>query len=279
MVAPVHALAALDAYAASNLNALKREYLPRFGITARQFNAIRVGLEGKIDSIKARRLELIKELQSRIKRASRGETAGHQSCHASVQEDGSLRLQLRLPNSLMDDDGCKAITISSLHFAYGQQAILDVLASSQRIHTTTKGGKPTVKRTGSALSCCFVHDAKGWRVSVSCQAQSVQSVSNRALGAIGIDVNADHLAVSEVDRFDNWMDSQRIDLHAYGKSTAQAKALVGDAAVSLAAQAKPAGKPVVIETLDFSKKKAELESTEPKYARMLRDLLGCAMSE
>lgn len=51
------------------LNDLKREFLPRFGITARQFNAVRVGLEGKIDSIKARRPELIAEAQQRIKRA------------------------------------------------------------------------------------------------------------------------------------------------------------------------------------------------------------------
>lgn len=51
------------------LNDLKREFLPRFGITARQFNAVRVGLEGKIDSIKARRPELIAEAKQRIKRA------------------------------------------------------------------------------------------------------------------------------------------------------------------------------------------------------------------
>jgi hypothetical protein len=37
-----------------SINELKREFQPKFGITARQFNAVRVGLEGKIDSIKAR---------------------------------------------------------------------------------------------------------------------------------------------------------------------------------------------------------------------------------
>ena len=62
---------ALDAYAAlygraerslfaalragKALNDLKREFLPRFGLTARQFNAVRVGLEGKIDSEKSRK--------------------------------------------------------------------------------------------------------------------------------------------------------------------------------------------------------------------------------
>jgi hypothetical protein len=37
-----------------SIKELKREFQPKFGITARQFNAVRVGLEGKIDSIKAR---------------------------------------------------------------------------------------------------------------------------------------------------------------------------------------------------------------------------------
>jgi hypothetical protein len=77
--------AALDAYAelygraerslfaalqaGGKLNDLKRDFLPRFGITARQFNAVRIGLEGKIDSIKQRRPELIAEAQARIKKA------------------------------------------------------------------------------------------------------------------------------------------------------------------------------------------------------------------
>ncbi len=51
------------------LNELKREFLPKFEITARQFNAIRVGLDGKVDAIKQRRPELITEAQSKIKKA------------------------------------------------------------------------------------------------------------------------------------------------------------------------------------------------------------------
>ncbi|CAB4242852.1 protein of unknown function [Methylacidimicrobium sp. AP8] len=43
------------------LNELKRSFLRRFGLTARQFNAIRVELEGKIASIRERRPELIEE--------------------------------------------------------------------------------------------------------------------------------------------------------------------------------------------------------------------------
>ena len=55
----------------ASINDLKRQFQPKFGITARQFNAVRVGLEGKIDSIKARRPELIADLQTRIKKAQK----------------------------------------------------------------------------------------------------------------------------------------------------------------------------------------------------------------
>lgn len=79
--------AALDAYAelygraerslfaamqtGASLNELKRAFLPKFGITSRHFNALRFGLDGKIDSIKARRPELISELKTRIKHATK----------------------------------------------------------------------------------------------------------------------------------------------------------------------------------------------------------------
>jgi hypothetical protein len=55
----------------ASLNELKRGFIQRFGITARRFNAVHMGQEGKNDSIKARRPERIAELQTRIKKAQK----------------------------------------------------------------------------------------------------------------------------------------------------------------------------------------------------------------
>ena len=55
----------------------------------------------------------------------------------------------------------------------------------------------------------------------------------------------------------------------YGKTDEQATAVIGDAAARIAEQAKLAGKPVVIEELDFQNKKAELESADRRATRML----------
>ncbi len=48
---------------------LKNEFLVRFGITARHFNAIKIGLDGKLSSIKERRNGLIDEARTRLKKA------------------------------------------------------------------------------------------------------------------------------------------------------------------------------------------------------------------
>ena len=280
--------------AGGTANDIKREFLPRFGISARQFNAMRIGLDGKITSIKERRPELIGEAEARIKKAakvikkleakvpgnklhqkkrrmatmqsrlaamkadhavgtvrlcfgskklfhaqfdlaangyadhvawkrewdkarasqffvlgSQDETAGNQSCQASVADDGSLSIQVRLPDAIAAHG--KHAILRGVRFAYGHDAIVAALASSERIHCQTKAGKPTVKRVGTALSYRFVKDDSGWRVFVSAQARPVEKTSRKELGAVGVDINADHLAVSETDRFGNLINARRID--------------------------------------------------------------------
>src|SRR5690606_1301231 len=60
-----HALFA-DYSRGKNILKVKSEYLFKYGITARQFNAIRIGLEGKIRSVKAIQLENLKMISSKI---------------------------------------------------------------------------------------------------------------------------------------------------------------------------------------------------------------------
>ena len=99
--------------------------------------------------------------------------------------------------------------------------------------------------------------------------EPVPVVTDRRLGAIGVDVNVDHLAVSEADFSGNWVRSWRVPLVTYGKSGRRAEALIGDAVAGIVAAAREAGKPVVLEDLDFSKKKDLLEGESPRRSRML----------
>ena len=328
---------------------LKSSYLVKFGITARQFNAIKVELEGKIDSIKellpsriqtlSTRIEKLEKTISKIKKkdvlhqkkrslaclkrklkslqsdleknkirlcfgskdlfrqqfnlkengyknhknwlsvwkrerndsffclGSKDETAGNQSCTAIIQEDGSLTLRLRLPDSLNHG---KYLEIPNIRFSYGQETILAALQSCQDRSRLNNLKDTNYKHYGQALSYRLKKDKKGWRVLVSTEQVEPECTTKMDLGAIGIDINADHLAVVETDRFGNLIDHKTIPLVTYGKKSKQSLALIGDASTVIVEWSLRTQKPIILEKLDFTEKKTELSETKaPRYARML----------
>ena len=130
-----------------------------------------------------------------------------------------------------------------------------------------KAARPAI--LGQAISYRFKRDAKGWRVFVSTRMMDVPVVTDRRRGAIGVDLDAEDPAVAETDASGNCLNTWRMPLGIYGKSQHQAGALIGDAVASVVRYARDAGKPIVIERLDFRQKKAVLEGESRKYRRML----------
>ena len=228
---------------------LKQEYLLRYRISARMFNAVRVSLEGKISSVK-QVMELRRDdLQRRIVRAkrqiaqaspgtrrewlhqkrrrlgnlkaklerlesdleygrislcfgsrrlwrkqhaleangysnheewlrdwcstrsddffvlgSRDETGGCQLCVATVADDGSLTLSLRLPDALAGEQG-KYLVIPGVRFKYGHEQALTALESNAEYAAfRRKHGEKAARQSGlgQAISYRFKRDDKGW---------------------------------------------------------------------------------------------------------------------
>ena len=183
---------------------------------------------------------------------SKNESSGCQLCVATVRDDGLITLRLRLPDALTEEHG-KYLVMEGIDFHNGHAQVLAAL----------QGGE------GQAISYRFKRDGKSWRVFASTKLQPVPVVTNRRLGAVGVDVNVDHLAVSETDASGNWLRSWSVPLVTYGKSNDQAEALIGDVVAQVVSLARFAGKPLVIESLDFSKKRDELEGESPGRSRML----------
>jgi IS605 OrfB family transposase len=322
---------------------LKSFYLKKFDITARQFNSIRIQVEGKIDSIKELRGDRIKDLkeraaslekkiknltkrkekndfvihqkkrrlffmQSKLKNleadekskkvslcfgtnklfraqfnleengfqsheewyqawtearnasfflvGSKDETAGNQTCTATVQEDGSFTLRLRLPDELAKNG--PYIHIQNVKFKYGQDQLLASLKNE------------------TAISYRFKKDEKGWRCFASTTIEELKKVTREGIGVIGVDINVDHLAITETDRMGNPISHQVIPLNLYGKNTHQTKAIVGDAVVQVIQSSLKTEKPVVLENLSFHKKKTQLR--ENSHAKMARTLSSFAYS-
>ena len=339
-----------DIASGKNSKDLKSSYLQSFQITARQYNAIRTQIEGKIASSKEKTSEAIASLsqaiaalrqkikkrkqskfslhqkkrrllrlEARLQRlkedhkkgkiricfgskklfreqfhleennyrshtewkkdwenarnseffvlGSKDETAGNQSCTATICEDGKITLRLRLPNALSQKHG-KYLILPKIKFKYGHENILANLKTCLE-----RKADPKKKHLGQAICYRFKKDQKGWRVFASITLEKPKQITKEGLGVIGIDINANHLAVVETDRFGNYLTKQTIALNTYGKSKNQALALIGDACNTIIQKAKNTKKPIIIEKLDFKKKKACLKAQNfKKHSRMLSSL-------
>jgi IS605 OrfB family transposase len=330
---------------------LKSAYLTKYGITARQFNAVRVKVEGKVSSIKElrkievsdlqERIETLKKkiaklqknplrkfavhqkkrrlhtLQERLKQllqkedtvslcfgskklfhaqfnleengyadhkewlqewrqtrtneifflGSKDETSGNQTCTASIEKE-TLTLRIRLPDALHKKFG-KYLTIPGIAFSYGHQEIMHSLTECHQRQLLRQAQDANYKNHGQALTYRFKRDEKGWRLFVSTELPTPQWKTDARRGVIGIDINTDHLALVETDRFGNPIHKQTIPLNLYGKTKEQSLALIGDACASAVRHAEQTLKPLVLEDLDFCKKKHSLKEDSPSYSRML----------
>jgi IS605 OrfB family transposase len=189
---------------------------------------------------------------------SKDETGGCQGCLASVAGDESITLRLRLPNS----SSAKYTIITGLRFGYGHENI-----------TAAIGRNLSDNRSDwQAINYRFVRDSKGWRVFITISLPEVKVSSDRRLGVIGVDINADCLTVTETDRFGNAVAYFSVPCVTYGKTAEQRRAVIGEAVKQAVAFAVQKQKPLVMEKLDFQKKKATLEGESPGYSRMLSAL-------
>lgn len=101
--------------AGNNINDLKSQFIAKFGITARQFNACRAQVEGKIASIKELRANQIVEskscilgLEKKIQKLERKKEANALIIHQKKRRLSSLRSKL---NNLIADEKSGTVRI------------------------------------------------------------------------------------------------------------------------------------------------------------------------
>ena len=181
---------------------------------------------------------------------SKDETSGNQTCVAKVQPDAKLSLKLRLPKALEKIHG-KYLELKDIFFPYGHQEIITSLHNKQ------------------ALCYRFKKDEKGWRLLVSTKLTKTEMHSKEGRGAIGIDLNSDHIACVETDRFGNPIFKQTFPWTSYGKTHNQLKAQTAEVCKQIVDRAKQSQKPLVLEALDFQKKKLSLKEQTSKFSRLL----------
>lgn len=209
---------------------------------------------------------------------SKDENMGCQGCVMELQPDGKLTLRIRLPYALEEQYG-RYLTIENIEIDYQHKMLrvanlLNIKGPSRRyaVESDKELFSELPALRGLAVNYRFVRDEKGWRVLISMEKPDLPEVTTDvALGAIGVDLNRDHLAVCEIDHDGNHVRSWSVPLPRGLRATSrQNRTAIELATKDLVRYAKEVGKPLVIEKLDFAAKKAALhKKRNPKYNAML----------
>jgi IS605 OrfB family transposase len=181
---------------------------------------------------------------------SRDEKSGNQT--ATLLPGGLLRL--RVPPALEAKHG-RWVLVRGVCFPYGQEVIDRALLIGQPI--TFRFFRR--KRKGKWV----------WYVQATVERPEAPVLTRRDLGALGVDFNPGIVAASRIDRCGNPVAAREYPADLEGKSREQRAALLGDIVADIIAWAKSEGVPVVIERLDFEKKKAAVREMGAGSARML----------
>src|SRR5262249_26520589 len=153
----------------------------------------------------------------------------------------------------------KYLIIPQIAFSYGHREIMASLMECQQREHLKRAKDASYTDHGQALTYRFKNDKKGWRLFVSTKLPMPQWKTQANRGVIGVDINTDHLALVETDRFGNPIGKQTIPLNLYGKTKEQTLAIIGDACACVVLHAEQTLKPLILEDLDFQKKKQSMK--------------------
>lgn len=190
---------------------------------------------------------------------SKDETFGNQNATYDLKNT----LRLRVANTFADSYG-KYIEFPEVTFPYGQECLDQAKIS---YIGQTRGGKP--QKYFTSITYRFIKQKKGWYVNATVERETAKAGTSNLNGLLGVDLNAGFLAVSEIDRFGNPIKNWSIKVPMYNRRKEQAMASLSDAIKEILVYAILVQKDVVIEKLDFSKKKTQLREKGTKHARML----------
>jgi IS605 OrfB family transposase len=201
-------------------------------------------------------------------------------------DDGWI-LRVRLPEALVAEHG-KYVYLDGLIFPY-QGHLIEKAHARQELRSErkkafaaqAKSGETKIKEAeflsgmGQALSYRFVQDNKGWRVLVSTSVPFETDVPNYARGALGIDFNAGFVSVASLNASGHKETLVDLRYDRHQATSRQNKTAMQALAKQIVDQAKAEQKPIVIESLDFARKKSALQKGEQgqsRYNAMLSSL-------
>ena len=191
---------------------------------------------------------------------SKDETFGNQSCTYNLGN------QLRIRVFSKDEEVFgNYVTLTNVEFGYGQENIDQAKVPCLGY---TKGKMNQVKYY-RALTWKFVRKNHNWYAYVTVDVDTPSVISFKNNGMISIDFNYGFLAISELDRCGNLVNSFQIPYKCTHCTSEQTEQSLSEALKVVIQYAVEKAKPIGCENLDFKKKKQSLKLMSPKQAKML----------
>ena len=200
----------------------------------------------------------------------------YQGGNQLVRYDANLRtLTITVTPKLRAKYG-DTVTLHNISFAYGQEWLLTAIEPVKRTSTRkgNDGEKKETSRNGSKQPVTYEIVKKDGEFFVNATLETVDPVIQSSLlnGALGIDFNPGSIDWSLIDRHGNLKHHGTIKINVQDKRSLQTKDIIGKAVSEVVRIASKHSVPVVIEDLDFAKKKASMKEKGARYARMLSNM-------
>jgi len=137
-----------------------------------------------------------------------------------------------------------------------------------------KKQREQTSRNGSTLPVTYEIVNRNGSVYINATIETPERVIATSLenGAIGIDFNPGSIDWTLIDRHGNLKRHGSIKTNIQDKRSKQTKDIIGKAVAEIVRKATEYNVPVVIEDLDFAKKKVSMMELGAKYARMLSNM-------
>ena len=187
---------------------------------------------------------------------------GNQLCRLDTQGN----LTITVPKCLIPQFGTH-VSCTGVFFRHGQGWIDSALEPK----TYVSEGKKKSSRIGATapLTHRFVRKDGRWYLHTTVERPELPWISSKSNGAIGIDLNVDNIAWAHCNNHGNLKAHGQIAIDLKCKSSKQTQDILSKAIVEIITLAKTLQCPIVIERLDFAKKKAGLREQGKGYAEML----------
>ena len=124
---------------------------------------------------------------------------------------------------------------------------------------------------GKAVAYLLEDHKKYFIIKAIVEMEERELMENKQDGVIGIDINADHIAVSETDRCGNCVLLKTVPMPLRGKKKNQRKHQIRQTAKEVVLECVRSNKPLVMEALDFEKKKSNMRYGNQRHNQMLSE--------